>query len=104
MSDLIDRKQAIKLLNLNKPNVDEKTKYAMWQFDKDLNTIKTMPSAEKIGKWIAMSDTDGVYWTCSECGEEIPRISHYNPQFDLFPRLESINKTNYCPNCGAKME
>lgn len=56
------------------------------------------------GRWIAMSDADGVYWACSECGEDIPRISHYNPQFDLFPRLESIDKTNYCPNCGAKME
>lgn len=58
----------------------------------------------KHGKWIKMSDADGVYWACSECGENIPRISHYNPQFDLFPRLESIDKTNYCPHCGAKMD
>lgn len=58
----------------------------------------------KHGKWIKMSDADGVYWACSECGEDIPRISHYNPQFDLFPRLQSIEKTRYCPNCGAKME
>ena len=57
----------------------------------------------KHGRWIAMSDADGVYWACSECGEDIPRVSHYNPQFDLFPRLESIDKTNYCPNCGARM-
>ena len=68
----------------------------------DIPTIEAEPV--KHGRWIAMSDADGVYWACSECGEDIPRISHYNPQFDLFPRLESIDKTNYCPNCGAKME
>lgn len=56
------------------------------------------------GGWIKMSDRDGIYWACSECGEDIPRVSHFDPQFDLFPRLESIDKTNYCPNCGAKMD
>lgn len=58
----------------------------------------------KKGKWIKMSDADGIYWACSECGEDLPRVSHYNPQFDLFPRLESIEKTKFCPNCGARME
>lgn len=57
----------------------------------------------KAGEWIKMSDCDGIYWACSECGEDIPRAPHYNPQFDLFPRLKSIEKTNYCPNCGADM-
>lgn len=56
------------------------------------------------GKWIKMSDADGVYWACSECGEDLPKVSHYNPQFDLFPRLESIDKTNYCTNCGTRMD
>ena len=69
----------------------------------ELDALIEAYEREKTGKWIAIFDADGFYWTCSECGEEIPRISHYNPQFDLFPRLESINKTNYCPNCGAKM-
>lgn len=58
----------------------------------------------KCGKWIKMSDADGVYWACSECGEDIPRVAHYNPQFDLFPRLESIDRTRFCPNCGARMD
>ena len=57
----------------------------------------------KTGKWIKMTDADGVYWSCSECGEDIPRIAHFTPQFDLFPRLESIDKTNFCPSCGADM-
>lgn len=54
--------------------------------------------------WITMSDADGVYYACSVCGEDIPRVSHFDPQFDLFPRLESIDKTYFCPNCGARME
>ena len=56
------------------------------------------------GRWIKMSDADGVFWACSECGEYLPRVSHFSPQFDLFPRYKSIDKTPYCPNCGAKMD
>lgn len=73
--------------------------------DRHIKIIKGLPTIEqKRGKWIKMSDRDGIYWACSECGEDIPRVSHFDPQFDLFPRLESIDKTNYCPHCGAKME
>lgn len=58
----------------------------------------------KHGQWIKMSDSDGIYFACSVCGEDLPRvIQRFDPQFDLFPRLESIDKTNYCPNCGADM-
>lgn len=56
------------------------------------------------GQWIAMSDADGIYYVCSECGESLERKEHYDPQFDLFPRLKSIDKPRYCSNCGAKME
>ena len=96
MSNLIDREQAIKLLNLNKPNVDEKTKYAMWQFDKDLNTIKTMPSSEKVGKWLPAQDyTNGNEdIECSNCGEWFKSL-------ELCGRM---GEPNYCPVCGAKME
>ena len=57
----------------------------------------------KKGKWIKMSDADGIYYACSECGKEISRVPHFNPQFDSFPRLKSLEKTNFCPNCGADM-
>lgn len=42
----------------------------------------------KNGEWIKMSDADGTYWCCSECGEELYRL---------------CDKTNFCPNCGADM-
>lgn len=68
-------------------------------------SLKTMPSSERNkGKWIKMSDANGVYWACSECGEEIPRVDDFDPQFDVFHHLKSLKKTNFCPHCGAKME
>lgn len=57
----------------------------------------------KKGEWIKMSDADGIYYACSECGESIPRVPDFNPQFDVFPRLESLEKTNFCHMCGADM-
>lgn len=68
--------------------------------------IANLPSIDTVkhGKWIKMSDADGVYWACSECGEDLPRVSHFNPQFDLFPRIESIDRTHFCPKCGVKMD
>jgi predicted RNA-binding Zn-ribbon protein involved in translation (DUF1610 family) len=85
-------------------NIDNQT-YTLVLLAQVFNIIEQQPTIEerKKGKWIKMSDADGVYWVCSECGEDIPRAPHYNPQFDLFPRLESIEKTNFCPNCGADM-
>ena len=72
--------------------------------DEVIKELKQLPSAErKRGEWIKMSDADGIYFACSICGENIPRIAYFDPQFDLFPRLTSIDKTNYCPNCGADL-
>lgn len=56
------------------------------------------------GQWVKMSDTEGIYYACSECGNELTRINSFDPQFDLFPKLECIDKTAYCPNCGCRMD
>lgn len=73
-----------------------------------MDDLRELPSTEpqivRCGEWIKMSDADGIYWACSECGEEIPRIPHFDREFDSFPHLKSLDKTNYCPNCGAKMK
>ena len=58
-----------------------------------VNVVKGMPSAQKTGKWIhdGKDFPHGNDWIhCSVCGK--PGI---NVPADL---------TNYCPNCGAKME
>lgn len=72
----------------------------------EVESLRNLPSADpqrKKGKWIKMSDADGIYFCCSECGEDLPRTFHFDREYDLFPHLKSIKKTNYCPNCGAVM-
>ena len=87
-------------------NVERFHEYEMIHAYEDCcSAIDEQPTISlKTGRWIKMSDADGIYWDCSECGESIPRISHFDRNYDLFPHLESINKTNYCPNCGCRME
>ena len=99
MSDLIDRQAAIDVAS----HECEEFQGVFGRIEKGLKKLPSAQPERKRGWWVKMSDRDGVYWACSECGEDIPRISHFNPQFDLFPRLESIDKTNYCPNCGRKL-
>jgi len=54
--------------------------------------------------WVTMSDADGLYYCCSNCGEDLPRYYTERPTWDNpFPNMESIDKTPRCPYCGAKM-
>lgn len=72
--------------------------------------IDRMPTIEaepiRHGMWIKMSDAGQDIIFCSECGGELSRraITSSNPQFDLFLKLKCIDKTAYCPHCGAKMD
>ena len=88
---------AIKLQKGFFEEVDNVQKFYEW-----LNKLPTV--APQPGKWIKMSDADGVYFACGMCGESLSRFPHYDTQFDLFPKLKSIEKTNYCPHCGVRME
>lgn len=47
-----------------------------------------MPTIDPVRhrRWIKMSDADGIFYGCSECGEWHKETS------------------KYCPNCGAKMD
>jgi len=75
--DVISRQDAIDAINElhDRPNA--------W-LDLAVDTLEKLPSAQpKHGKW------NKIHWKafrCSECN----RLSEYN--------------TNFCPNCGAKME
>jgi rubrerythrin len=101
--DAISRKEALEALEQEEPLVwcdgaDEIAAYNQWSSDVD--TIKNIPSVQpkpKTGHWEPMwyggyADGCPVWeeWDCSECGYE------HNGLEDTL--------TNYCPNCGAKME
>ena len=75
--------------------------YEQFEVD-DAPTIDAEPIRH--GRWIKMSDADGHYYACSECGEELYREWSFDRQFDIFPKKKSIDKTQFCPHCGAKMD
>ena len=106
MSDLIDRQQAIDVLEeqldylfmLNKkdnPTAESKWYGVNWA----RNTIAELPTAEpKVGKWERKPYKrqgheevviEGCSWRCSNCGDA---------------RKRNEPDMNFCPNCGAKME
>lgn len=64
--------------------------------DDMLNDVEDFPAADVVGvrhgEWKKVHD-EVCYWlACSVCGEEIPK------------RFGTDYYTNYCPNCGAKMD
>lgn len=90
--DCISREEAIRLAEQGQIQGYE------WQFKK-LCTLPSVTPKPKIGKWLdcykempifnagGFTETKHVGWTCSCCGEN---------KFCI--------KSEYCPNCGAKME
>ena len=90
---------------------DMRAEYNLWGDENEATryhvlswAIQAMRAEPKHGMWVKMSDADGIYYACSECGNDLPRvIDSFNPQFDLFPKLKCIDKTTYCPSCGARM-
>ena len=61
------------------------------------NYLDEFPTADVVevvhGEWIVLYDEDSPQdgiWKCSEC--------------DYIRFVDDISPTNYCPNCGAKMD
>ena len=92
MEDLIRREDAIDAINLRAriPHDIASAQYASMA----INAIRTVPSADRPqGEWQDTGkDPDhshpltAIWYRCSECGDG------------------TNTKTNYCPNCGAKMK
>lgn len=59
--------------------------------------------ANKHSHWVHMSDADGDYWECHECGEILPRHGDTPTYDNPCPALTSIEPTRFCPACGADM-
>ena len=101
MSDLIDRKAAIKALG-KRPIVLMGSGYGLAQrnqYDIDKLAIETVPSSEpeqKTGTWILAKpyEEQRVWWECSVCGHVIYSESE----------ADRREFHAYCGRCGAKME
>lgn len=88
MDDLISRQSAVYAVDEMSYAFKVKTNAHM----AFIKALADLPSAERRGRWISqeyMSEIDSfIYkeYKCSNCGEI------------------SKKKSNYCPNCGAKMD
>ena len=85
MADLIDRQAAIDAIRKVDDYGDGIAFEVLSHAQRD---ISLLPSAERRGRWI--ESEFGAY--CSECGR-------YAYRSNGIPW-----KSNYCPNCGAKMD
>ena len=87
MDDLISRQAAIQaVMDLpDCPNGYSDT------YDKAciIGLLEEAPSAERHGKWLNGYGFAGNYFDCFVCNQ---------------CKKESMAKTNYCPNCGARMD
>ena len=91
MSDLINRKSALKALR----PIMRKSDY----FYEILKAIQDIPPEEperKRGSWNVIQ---GNIVVCSECGMCAPK----SMTGCLLNRHLEPNRTNFCPNCGADM-
>ena len=86
MSDLIQREDALLCLT---GEFEKDKEYSPEEliaiFGKRLRSLPPVTPAVKTGYWIHLSKCD----KCSECGYETGRFE---------------SESNYCPNCGIKME
>lgn len=71
-------------------------------FCRDIDAQPTVKPEPKKSVWIKMSDRDGEYYCCNNCGEELPRYMSEIPSWDMpYPHKYSIDPTDFCPHCGA---
>lgn len=90
MDDLISRQAAIDVLHVCLPGIPLK------RLNEILSAVPSAQPERKTGKWIRenivlTSNPPQYQWHCSECG----RLVHW---------FSAEILTDFCPNCGCKME
>jgi hypothetical protein len=89
VEDCISRKSVDKIINKWLSHPDYELKDNIYDMTKMIHKLPSVTPKQKVGKWIDMKYKDE-WWCpvgkCLNCGKE------------------HILGSNYCPNCGAKME
>lgn len=100
MNDLISRQAVIEVFNRlarEKFSLRDEFQYYLNALIDAEDEIKALPSAQRTGRWIVVSDGYGngeataCICECSECKDTI------------WVYKKSDRKWKYCPNCGADM-
>lgn len=87
--------------------------YNLDRLDDEVNNFPAADVQEiRHGKWIYDKDYD--WFHCSECQCVAPSVNTFKEQFDYdwdenlissgYEEYTSYIQTNYCPECGAKMD
>lgn len=100
MGDLIDREkviEAVKRYGKEAISAGRKILDPVDDIAAISRMIAAMPAVDAVpvvhGRWIPRKGKWFVYFQCSVCGEKIS-----------YPSADGKALTNYCPNCGAKMD
>ena len=92
MADLISRQDALTVLLTSQT------------FQDVHEALEHLPAVEAVqmvrGEWVA--DSDGLP-VCSVCDEVAMQRLHCDTLHETWRYDVRLVKTNYCPNCGAKM-
>lgn len=96
IKEAIDRLESLKEHCKSVQDIDECTKCEEYftAIDTAVEVLENLPTVEneplKHGTWELKYIANGHYWECSCCHTK--------------PNIYITKDTNYCPNCGAKMD
>ena len=93
MSDLIRRRDVVKVICENCKLETDFDRYRACGICRHVEAINSIPSAERKGEWISESGKIASFWVCSEC--DFPAT--------VADEINDIKYFNFCPNCGADM-
>lgn len=88
--DYISRQRALDIVEFNRNSYDGND--AVVWIEREIKELPSVQPEQEIGQWLG---TDEWYHKCSCCGE----VFHF-----YYPEYTKLNKWNFCPRCGAKME
>lgn len=96
MDDLISRQATIEALRGNEPAYEDGEAYIQWEKDfYSIYSINGLQSDRKVGKWM-FTDAAPHRVYCSNCYATLVPNKEWLVDYNI--------STNYCPNCGARMD
>jgi hydrogenase maturation factor len=90
--DCISRQAVIEYIEASEAELGHSTENEL--VCQDIKELPPVTPQQKMGRWILIHKNVNMY-ICSECNNEPLLIGEIYPIFKL---------SDYCPNCGAKME
>ena len=95
MAEYIEREAALKIIDNYSKTVEANGKQVVKAVRDIVNFICPTADVQEVrhGKWILLNEcaNEGIY--CSACHKKVYQTDYANQKL----------KSNYCPNCGAKL-